>query len=104
MTTGIPAIARPPVHRSSLDSFIVKKRLGLYRTQVNKDFTAGCEYAIPLKGTFRIYVCDKNDGGKQSVLHEATDRLSLFLEAGEGVLVRIEQTAAKPKLIAHRIL
>jgi hypothetical protein len=71
---------------------------------LNRDFTAGREYAIPLKGAFRIYACDKNDNGKQSVLHEATNQFSLFLEAGEGILVRIEQIANKPKLIRYQIL
>jgi hypothetical protein len=76
----------------------------VYILFLNKDFTSGREYVISLKDTFRIYTCDKKNAGRQSVLHDASKQLSLYLQAGEGVLIRIEKTNVKPKLITYRIV
>jgi hypothetical protein len=75
----------------------------VYLLLLNKDFTASHECIIPLKETGRIYACDKNDNGKQTVLQQATDTLSLTLQAGEGTLIRIEKSSVKPKLIRYQI-
>jgi hypothetical protein len=96
-----PWLAGLPEHVSAGE--FTDSKNNTYILFLNRDFTAGREYTIPLKSMFRIYACDKNDNGKQSVLHEATDQLSLFLDAGEGVLVRIEQIVNNPKLIRYQI-
>jgi hypothetical protein len=97
-----PWLAGLPAHVSAGE--FADRENNAYILFLNRDFTADREYVIPLKDTFRIYACDKHDGGKQSVLHEAADQLSLCLEAGEGVLLRIEPADSKPKLITYRIL
>ena len=76
----------------------------VYMLILNKDFNSAHTFSIPLKDTFRIYKCDKDNKGKQSIIHDATDKLPLELEAGEGTLIRIERATDEPKYISYIII
>lgn len=70
---------------------------------LNRDFTRARNFTVPLKQTARVYLCDKKNEGRQSVLVNKADQLLLELEAGDAMLVRVENSQRKPLLIGYRV-
>jgi hypothetical protein len=67
-----------------------------YLLVLNRDFTAAHMANLPLKKSYRIYRCDKDNGGEQSVLHESTRQLNVHLTASDAELFRIEEGTHTP--------
>lgn len=61
-----------------------------YAVILNRDFEKTAEITLPLKDDFRIYEVSKKDG-KQRVLFDTTEELSITLEPGDAVLYRFQE-------------
>lgn len=61
-----------------------------YAVILNRDFEKTAEITLPLKDDFRIYEVSKKDG-KQRVLFDSTEELSITLEPGDAVLYRFQE-------------
>ena len=60
-----------------------------YLMVLNRDFYAPLKAQLPLKGDFRVYEVSRQDG-KQRVIMESGDSLSISLNAGDAVLLRLQ--------------
>lgn len=63
-----------------------------YAVILNRDFEKVSEIKLSLKDNFRIYEVSKEDG-KQRVIHESVNELSLKLNPGDAVLLRIQKSS-----------
>lgn len=60
-----------------------------YAVILNRDYEKTSDITLDMKDNFRVYEVSKEDG-KQRVIFDNTDKLSLHLNPGDAVLVRIQ--------------
>ncbi len=73
-----------------------------YAVILNRDFEKELDAVLPLKDAYRIYEVSKEDG-KQRVMAESADALSIRLAPGDAVLLRI-QKASEPAYTVEYVL
>ena len=73
-----------------------------YLMILNRDFAEEKTVTLPLKDTFRLYEVSR-ETGKQSVLCDATDVITVHLAKGDAVLYRVQKASEEPFTLEYRI-
>ena len=63
-----------------------------YAVLLNRDYEKTSEITLSLKDNFRVYEVSKKDG-KQRVINDSTNKLSLTLNPGDAVLFRLQKAS-----------
>ena len=63
-----------------------------YAVILNRDFEKTADISLSLKDDYRVYEVSKQDG-KQRVICDGTDKISLTLAPGDGVLYRFQKAS-----------
>ena len=66
----------------------------------NRDYAARREFTLKFKQKFRVYEVSQDDG-MQSVRHNRTKNMSVKLQPGDGILVRLQDADEKAYLIDY---
>ena len=66
-----------------------------YAVILNRDFYKTSELELNLKGDFRVYEVSKIDG-KQRVIEDNTNEITLILNPGDAVLYRFQKSSEEP--------
>lgn len=74
----------------------------LYLLVLNRDYTKDRTVALRLKKPSRVYEVDRNTG-RQTVIAECTDTLSLALSMGDGRLLRIQDASEEAFTVEYRL-
>ena len=69
---------------------------------LNRDFYEATDVKLNLKTPMNVYEVSKKDG-KQYLLKENTETISLHLENGSAVLLRVQPGEEKPYLINYQV-
>jgi hypothetical protein len=70
---------------------------------LNRDYAVDKTVTLKLKGTYRIYEVSREDG-LQYVVDDATETLSLHLEAGDAALLRLQPAAEEAFTLEYRLV
>ena len=73
-----------------------------YLLILNRDFTEEKIVALNMKKTSRIYEVSRKTG-RQSILEEAADRLTVTLTPGDACLIRVQDTAEEAYTVEYRL-
>ena len=73
-----------------------------YLVILNRDFTVDKTVELAMKKTSRIYEVSR-ETGRQSVLEDSTDKLTVTLAAGDAVLVRVQDAAEEAYTVEYRL-
>lgn len=74
-----------------------------YLMVLNRDYASDKTVTLTFKDNYRIYEVSRDDG-LQYVKNEGTDRLSLHLEAGDAVLLRLQPADEDAFTIEYRLV
>ena len=69
---------------------------------LNRDFTVEKTVELSLNKNYRIYEVSR-ETGRQSVLDDGTDRLTVTLAPGDAVLVRVQDAAEEAYTVEYRL-
>ena len=70
---------------------------------LNRDYINGKSLHLKLNGKYRIYEVSRDDG-MQYVKDDAADVLSLYLEAGDAVLCRMQPAEEEAFTVEYRLV
>ena len=70
---------------------------------LNRDYINAKTISLKLNRDYRIYEVSRDDG-MQYVQNEGTDTLSLHLEAGDAVLLRLQPSEEEAFTIEYRLV
>lgn len=73
-----------------------------YLVILNRDFTVDKTVELAMKKTSRIYEVSR-ETGRQSVLEDAADKLTVTLAPGDAVLVRVQDAAEEACTVEYRL-
>ena len=73
-----------------------------YLVILNRDFTVEKTVELSLNKNYRIYEVSR-ETGRQSVLDDGTDRLTVTLAPGDAVLVRVQDAAEEAYTVEYRL-
>lgn len=74
----------------------------LYMMVLNRDYALAKTIELKLNASYRVYEVSREDG-KQFVRSDRTDALSLSLEAGDAVLLRLQPSEEEPFTIEYKL-
>jgi len=94
-------IAGPLQNRVSVGE-LEDKYGNTYLVILNRDFTVTKTVELAMKKTSRIYEVSR-ENGRQSVLEDAADKLSITLAPGDAVLVRVQDAAEEAYTVEYRL-
>lgn len=73
-----------------------------YLLVLNRDYRTAADVTIGLQRKSRIYEVDRNDGTQKPICEEA-DRIFVSLDAGDAVLLRVQDSSQEAYTIEYRI-
>ena len=74
-----------------------------YLMVLNRDYAIDKTVTLKLNGTYRVYEVSREDG-LQYVVDDATETLSLHLEAGDAALLRLQPAAEEAFTLEYRLV
>jgi hypothetical protein len=74
-----------------------------YLMVLNRDYAVDKTVTLKLNGTYRVYEVSREDG-LQYVVDDATETLSLHLEAGDAALLRLQPAAEEAFTLEYRLV
>lgn len=69
---------------------------------LNRDYEKRLKANLKMKDVFRVYEVCREDG-KQRVIHEGTSQLSIDLDAGDAILLRIQNTHEEAFTVEYKL-